>query len=71
MMLQERKDKIEELRGVRKSIEWGSQIRSYVMQPYRLVKDHRTEVETPDIDSVLDGALQPFIEGYLRLHVKS
>lgn len=71
MMLQERKDKIEELRGVRKSIEWGSQIRSYVMQPYRLVKDHRTEVETPDIDSVLDGALQPFIEGYLRLQVNT
>jgi peptide chain release factor 2 len=70
-MLQERKDKIEELRGVRKSIEWGSQIRSYVMQPYRLVKDHRTEVETPDIDSVLDGAIQPFIEGYLRDQVNA
>ncbi len=65
LLLTERKEKIEELRGVRRSIEWGSQIRSYVMQPYRLVKDHRTNVETSDIDAVLDGGLQPFIEGYL------
>jgi peptide chain release factor 2 len=65
LLLTERKEKIEELRGVRKSIEWGSQIRSYVMQPYRLVKDHRTNVETSDIDSVMDGNIGTFIEGYL------
>jgi peptide chain release factor 2 len=65
LLLTERKEKIEELRGVRKSIEWGSQIRSYVMQPYRLVKDHRTNVETSDIDSIMDGNIQLFIEGYL------
>lgn len=66
LMIQERAQKIDELRGVRQKIEWGSQVRSYVMQPYRLVKDHRTNVETADIDSVLNGDIQLFIEGYLR-----
>ena len=49
----------------KKKIEWGSQIRSYVMQPYRMVKDHRTETESPQPDLVLDGELMPFIESYL------
>jgi peptide chain release factor 2 len=48
-------------------IDFGSQIRSYVLQPYRLVKDHRTKVELGDVDRVLDGDLQPFIRGYLRM----
>ena len=48
-------------------IDFGSQIRSYVLQPYRLVKDHRTKVEVGDVDRVLDGDLQPFIQGYLRM----
>jgi peptide chain release factor 2 len=52
--------------GEKKRIEWGSQIRSYVLHPYRMVKDHRTGVEVGDADRVLDGDLGPFIEGFLR-----
>jgi peptide chain release factor 2 len=48
-------------------IDFGSQIRSYVLQPYRMVKDHRTKVEVGDVDRVLDGDLQPFIRGYLQM----
>jgi peptide chain release factor 2 len=48
-------------------INFGSQIRSYVLQPYRIAKDHRTKVEVGDVDSVLDGALEPFIRGYLLM----
>jgi len=55
--------------GEKKDIAWGSQIRSYVLQPYRMVKDHRTGVEVGDADRVLDGDLEPFIEGFLRLGI--
>jgi peptide chain release factor 2 len=48
-------------------IDFGSQIRSYVLQPYRLIKDHRTKLEVGDVDRVLDGNLQPFIQAYLRM----
>jgi len=61
--LQKEKQK---LRGEFQSAEWGSQIRSYVVHPYRMVKDHRTNVETADTDAVLDGDLDRFVEGYLR-----
>jgi peptide chain release factor 2 len=55
----------EGLAGDKKGISWGSQIRSYVLQPYRLIKDHRTDHETGNVDAVLDGNLDPFIKSYL------
>ncbi|MGC9317196.1 MAG: peptide chain release factor 2 [Armatimonadota bacterium] len=62
---QKRQEEVDALRGERKEIDFGSQIRSYVMQPYRMVKDHRTDVETGDVDSVLHGDLNQFIRPYL------
>ena len=53
------------LHGEKKEIGWGSQIRSYVLQPYRMIKDHRTEYEMGNVDAVLDGALDGFIKAYL------
>jgi peptide chain release factor 2 len=66
MMLLQRKEKIEELRGEKKKIEWGSQIRSYVFHPYTMVKDHRTAVEVGNVQKVVDGELDEFIEAALR-----
>jgi peptide chain release factor 2 len=62
----EREERIENLRGARRDIEFGSQIRSYVLHPYRMVKDHRTGVEIGDVDRVLDGDLERLIEAALR-----
>ena len=59
-------DKISDIKGVQQKIEWGSQIRNYVFMPYTLVKDTRTGCETSNINAVMDGALDPFIEGYLN-----
>ena len=63
---EEERKKLEEIEKNKMDIAWGSQIRSYVLQPYTLVKDHRTEVETGNVDSVLDGDIDRFIEAYLR-----
>jgi len=63
---QERKGKIDELRGEYQKAEWGSQIRSYVLHPYHLVKDHRTDFEMGNTEAILNGELDPFIEDYLR-----
>ena len=63
---EERMAKLEELRGERRANEWGSQIRSYVLQPYSLVKDHRTSVETGNTQGVLDGDIDLFIWPYLQ-----
>ena len=62
----EHKDKIEDLKGIQREIAWGSQIRSYVFHPYSLVKDHRTNYETGNIDSVMNGDLNEFMFAYLK-----
>jgi peptide chain release factor 2 len=62
----EQQEKIENIRGDRRDIDFGSQIRSYVLHPYRMVKDHRTGVEIGDVDRVLDGDLDRLIEAALR-----
>ena len=65
--LEEERKKMEQIEKSKKEIAWGSQIRSYVLQPYTLVKDHRTSFETGSVDAVLDGDIDDFIEAYLRL----
>lgn len=67
---QENLEKISDLRGEVKEIGWGNQIRSYVMQPYTLVKDHRTNTEVGNVQSVMDGNLEPFINAYLKYIVQ-
>mgnify|MGYP001105941750 CR=1 FL=1 len=66
MMQEAQEEKISELRGEYTKAEWGSQIRSYVLHPYQMVKDHRTDYEMGNTQAVLDGELDPFIEAYLR-----
>lgn len=63
---QENAEKLSDIRGDVKEIGWGNQIRSYVMQPYTMVKDHRTNQESGNVDKVLDGDLDPFIGAYLK-----
>jgi peptide chain release factor 2 len=63
---QKRRDQLAELKGEHVKAEWGSQIRSYVLHPYQMVKDHRTELETGNTAAVLDGRLDEFMEAYLR-----
>jgi peptide chain release factor 2 len=69
--LEEREARLAELRGERKANEWGSQIRSYVLQPYQMVKDHRTDVETGNAQGVLDGDIETFIWPYLQARRRS
>ena len=63
---QEAEEKLSGIRGEVTDIGWGNQIRSYVMQPYTMVKDHRTGVESGNVDAVMDGNIDPFINGYLK-----
>ena len=64
---QERSDEVSELKGEFKKVEWGSQIRSYVLHPYQMVKDHRSDYETGNTQGVLDGHIDGFIEAYLKM----
>ena len=65
LQMQEKAEKISDLKGVQLKIEWGSQIRSYVFMPYQMVKDNRTAFETSNINSVMDGDLDGFVNAYL------
>ncbi len=66
LKLEKRAEKLDEIQGELKDIEWGSQIRSYVLHPYQKIKDHRTDVEVGNTDAVLDGELDQFIHAYLK-----
>ncbi len=69
--LERREAEERKLKGEAQKAEWGKQIRSYVMQPYKLVKDHRTQHETQEIDKVLDGELSGFVEAYLKYSINN
>jgi peptide chain release factor 2 len=66
LAIAEQQEEKQKLRGEYQSAEWGNQVRSYVLQPYKLVKDHRTKFETSDTDDVLEGGLDALIESYLK-----
>lgn len=70
LSLAEKEKKLADVKGEKRDIAWGSQIRSYVLQPYRLIKDHRTGFETGNVDAVLDGALDPLINETLKKGVR-
>ena len=70
LQLKEQERKMEGIVGDKKGISWGNQIRSYILQPYRLVKDHRTDIEVGNVDAVLDGEIDVFIAAYLRERCK-
>jgi len=65
MKLREQNEKLREINKTKKDIAWGSQIRSYVLHPYKMIKDHRTNLETGNVNKVLDGDIDEFIEAYL------
>ena len=64
--LEEEREKLNQRMASQKEIAWGSQIRSYVLHPYNMVKDHRTDLQTSDVQSILDGELETFVEAYLH-----
>ena len=66
MQEQEQAEKVSDIRGEVRVIGWGSQIRSYVFQPYTMVKDHRTNAESGNVDSVMDGNIDLFMNAYLK-----
>ncbi|MCR8847864.1 peptide chain release factor 2 [Rossellomorea sp. SC111] len=68
--IEEQEQELAEIRGEQKEIGWGSQIRSYVFHPYSMVKDHRTNTESGNVQGVMDGDIDPFINAYLRSKIK-
>jgi peptide chain release factor 2 len=64
--LKEEEEKEKKLKGKHSEVQWGSQIRSYVVHPYKLVKDHRTKFESKNPEEVLDGKIENFIKAYLK-----
>jgi peptide chain release factor 2 len=68
--IEEQQQELNTLKGEQAEIGWGSQIRSYVFHPYSMVKDHRTQVETGNVQAVMDGEIDLFIEAYLRQQLK-
>ncbi len=71
LQLKQREEELNAIRGEQQDIAWGSQIRSYIFQPYSLVKDHRTGVETGNVESVMDGNIDLFISSYLQMQAKN
>ena len=69
--LKEKEEEIAKLKGIQKANEWGSQIRSYVLCPYTLVKDHRTNHENANVNAVLSGNLDDFIFAFLKTQIES
>ena len=69
--LREKLEKIEDIKGNKTNIEWGSQMRSYVFMPYTLVKDNRTGFESGNIQAVMDGEIDGFINAYLKLNAQN
>jgi peptide chain release factor 2 len=69
--LKKKMDELDNIRGEKKDIAWGSQIRSYVLQPYQMIKDHRTNTEVGDVNSVLNGDIDIFIKAFLKSGIKS
>ncbi len=70
LKMKEQEKKMESLMGDKKDIAWGNQIRSYILQPYRVVKDHRTGIDVGNVDAVLDGSIDEFIKACLRKNIK-
>jgi len=69
--LKKKMQELDNIRGEKKDIGWGSQIRSYILQPYQLVKDHRTDVEVGDVNSVLNGEIDVFIKSFLKQNINN